>query len=78
VKGEKPVGKASSTTQEKRNSHLAPSAKCQTAIDIIFIALALLIIQAPALMAQTGGGATLVGTVKTLPEPSSPAPKSRS
>jgi hypothetical protein len=46
-----------------RNPYLAPSAKCRAAMDFTFIVLVILILQA-ALMAQTGGGATLVGTVK--------------
>ena len=46
VKGEKPMGNASWTTIERRNTYLAPSAKCRAAIDFTFIGLVILILQA--------------------------------
>src|SRR5438270_13907994 len=64
VKGEMPMGNASRNTVERRTRYFAPSPKCRAAIDFTFVALVMVILQAPALMAQTGGGATLVGTIK--------------
>jgi hypothetical protein len=58
------MGNASWSALGRRTLYFAPAAKCRAAIHFTFMALVILLLQAAALMAQTGGGATLVGTVK--------------
>ena len=51
-------------TQKRIMRFFERAAKCRAEIGIAFLAVVTLMVSATAVIAQTGGGATLVGTVK--------------
>src|SRR5271169_4364882 len=57
-------GRQLSMTQKRIMRSLQRAVECRVAIGFAFRAVVTLMVSASAAMAQTGGGATLVGTVK--------------